>query len=113
MKTTIPIPLITTERNGSKVDCLLLPFFSFPFISHVDKKEIRFYSLTNTGSKKNPGFKEGELISFGDEEFDSLFDCFEFFLDYQIYDQQSLLQVFAIEVPVSFIEMSEFSGFFA
>jgi hypothetical protein len=113
MNGLIPVPLITANRNGSKVDCLLLPFFSFPVLSHVDKKQIRFYCLTNTGSKKKPGFKEGELISFGDEEFDDLFDCFEFFLDYQSSDQNSLMQVFAIEVPVSFVDMSVFSGFFA
>ena len=109
----IPIPLITAERNGSKVDCLLFPFFSFPPLSHVDKKQIRFYCLADTGSKKKPGFKEGELISFGDDEFDALFDCFEFFLDYQSSDQESLIKVFAIEVPISLIDMSEFSGFFA
>lgn len=113
MKTHIPIPLITTERNGSKVDCLLFPFFSYPSLSHVDKKEIRFYCLTNTGSKKKPGFKKGELIFFGDEEFDALFDCFEFFLEYQSSDQNSLIQVFAIEVPISLIDMSALRGFFA
>lgn len=114
----IPVPLITANRNGSKVDCLLLPFFSFPVLSHVDKKEIRFYCINSTrpinkAGKKILGFKEGELISFGDEDFDALFDCFEFFLDYQSSDQNSLMQVFAIEVPVSFVDMSVFAGFFA
>ncbi len=110
---SIPVPLITANRNGSKVDCLLLPFFSFPVLSHVDKKQIRFYCFTNTGSKKKPGFKEGELISFGNEDFDALFDFFEFFLDYSSSDQEKLIQVFAIEVPVSFVDTSVFSGFFA
>lgn len=114
----IPIPLITANRNGSKVDCLLLPFFSFPLISHVDKKEIRFYCINSTrpinkAGKVILGFKKDELISFGDEEFDALFDCFEFFLDYRSSDQKALIQVFAIEVPVSFVDISEFSAFFA
>ena len=114
----IPIPLITANRNGVKVDCFLLPFFSFPVLSHVNKKEIRFYCINSTrpinkSGKKILGFKEGELISFGDDEFDALFDCFEFFLEYQRSDQESLIQVFAIEVPVSFFDMSDFSGFFA
>lgn len=114
----IPIPLITAHRNGVKVDCLLFPFFSFPVLSHVDKKEIRFYCINGTrpinkAGKKILGFKKGELISFGDDEFDALFDCFEFFLEYQSSDQDSLIQIFAIEVPVSFVDMSDFSGFFA
>lgn len=118
MNSPIPVPLITANRNGSKVDCLLLPFFSFPVLSHVDKKQIRFYCINGTRSikkagKKILGFRKGELISFGDEEFDALFDCFEFFPDYQDSDQYALIDVFAIEVPVSFIDMSKFNGFFA